>query len=83
MPLPTVWIVKLYAFCVKVAVTAVVPLIMRETGFCEPEREPVQPLKFQLGAGLAVNVTLSPRWYEAWSGSLATEPLPTVEMVRL
>ncbi len=64
-PLPIVLMVRLYVFCMKVAVTDVVPLIMIETGFWEPESEPLQPLKFQPAAGVAVKTTTSLRWYEA------------------
>ena len=55
--LPTVS-VKVWAFCgVKVAVTVVAALMVSEQAAEGPVHAPVQPLKVEPAAGVAVNVT--------------------------
>ncbi len=57
--------------------------MIKERGFGEPENAPPQPVKLHPATGLAVKVTTSPRWYEAWSGILIIAPLPTMLRLRL
>jgi hypothetical protein len=44
----------------KVAVTLMSPLIVKEAGLVEPDKAPLQLLKLQPAAGVAVNWTTSP-----------------------
>ena len=53
---------------------AAVSIIVMLTGFVEPDRSPLQPLKFQFVAGLAVSRTISPCAYVGLSGFLDTVP---------
>jgi hypothetical protein len=59
-PWPTVETVSVYWICVKVAVTALFPLIVMVAGFVVPERSPLHPVKLHPAAGVAVNCTDAP-----------------------
>ena len=66
----------------KVAVTDIFLVIVKEAGLAEPDKSPLQLLKLQpLAVGIAVKLTMVPETYIAWSGLLVTEPEPTVPTV--
>ena len=52
--------VSVYCAWVKVAVTALFPLIVRVVGLLDPEASPLHPVKTQPGDGVAVNDTCEP-----------------------
>jgi hypothetical protein len=60
VPWPTVEAVTVYWFWVKVAVTALFPVIDTVSGLLEPEASPLQPEKLHPAAGVAVSWTLEP-----------------------
>ena len=67
----------------KVAVTALLPVMLITVGLAVPEASPLQFAKLQPMLGIAVSVTFVPQVYVAWLGLLLTDPLPLVVIVRV
>ena len=68
--------VSVHCLSVNVAVTDLSASIVTVVGFVVPVTAPLQPVKFELAAGLAVSCTTVPQPYVAWFGLFATVPLP-------
>ncbi len=62
LPVPSTPVVNVYitGLRVKVAVTDLFPSVVMEVGFVDPLRSPLQLVKLDPAAGLAVTVTTVP-----------------------